>query len=75
MNRDSVIGFFLGIGLHLLQFIFLPSAIVIGITQLVYIIPAILIFRRRKGIVQGLLIAAALTFLLNAACFGIVLSL
>ena len=44
----------------------------VGVTQLVYVIPAILCFKRkgRLGIVTGLIIGASLTFLLNATCFG-----
>src|SRR5262249_34016370 len=42
-----------------------------GITQIVYMLPAILIARRRGrfGIAKGLTILAALAFLLNASCF------
>ena len=69
-----------GIGLtvllHLIQLLFFritfAPAWFIGITQLVYIVPAILFFRKRgrTGIVKGLIIGAAITFLLNVACFG-----
>jgi hypothetical protein len=45
----------------------------IGIVQLVYIVPALIICRKTPGLVQGLLIAAGVTFLLNAACFGYVM--
>jgi len=43
-----------------------------GITQFVYMLPAILIFRKRgqSKTVQGLVIGAAVTFLLSAACSG-----
>jgi len=44
----------------------------IGLTQLIYIIPAIL-FSRHRGeteTAKGLVIGAALTFLLNATCNG-----
>ncbi len=49
------------------------SLIFLGLTQLIYIIPAIIIYKRkgRPGVVKGLIIAAAITFLLNAACTGI----
>jgi hypothetical protein len=46
----------------------------IGLSQLVYMIPVILI-ARRKGETQtfkGLIIGASITFLLNAACNGLV---
>ena len=44
-----------------------------GVTQLIYMLPAILIARRRgrTGIAKGLIIAASLAFLLNASCFAL----
>ena len=51
---------------------FLPL-MYIGLSQLVYMIPAILV-ARRKGeteTAKGLIIGASLTFLLNAACTGL----
>lgn len=51
--------------------IYLPMFI--GLSQLVYMIPAILIFRRRgdTGTAKGLIIGAALTFILNSTCNGL----
>jgi hypothetical protein len=45
----------------------------IGVSQLVYMIPAILIFRRRGDTrtAKGLIIGAALTFILNSTCNGL----
>ena len=68
-----------GIGLGLLlQVIQIPlgvvtsliSLIFIGVSQLLYIIPVIVIYGRkgRPGIVKGLAITAALIFMLNATC-------
>jgi len=53
---------------------FFLSLIFIGISQLLYIVPAIVIYQRkgRPGVVKGLIIAAAITFLLNATCTVIV---
>ena len=50
------------------------SLIFIGISQLLYIAPAIAIYgsKGRPGVVKGLIIAAAITFLLNATCTVIV---
>jgi hypothetical protein len=50
------------------------SLIFIGISQLLYIVPAIVIYHRkgRPGVVKGLIIAAAITFLLNGTCTLIV---
>jgi hypothetical protein len=68
----------LGIGLltvlHLLLFLFPIAFFFISVVQIIYLIPAIIIFRKKSGIVQGLLIGAGITFLLNAACFGLVVS-
>ncbi len=43
-----------------------------GITQLMYMIPAILIFRRRgqTDVAKGITIVAAIGFLLNSSCLG-----
>jgi len=45
----------------------------IGMTQLLYTLPMTVIFRNHDGMVTGVWIAFGLTFLLNSACFGIVL--
>lgn len=44
----------------------------IGVTQLIYVIPGIIYFRRngKPLIAKGIIIGASITFLLNAACFG-----
>jgi hypothetical protein len=64
-----------GIGLtallHLIPLVFPVLYFFIGVAQLVYIIPALIICRKNTGMVQGLLIGAGITLLLNAACFGI----
>ena len=62
---------------HLLVFLFNSVGFVlefIGITQLVYIVPAVLMARRRgrAGIATGLIWGAALIFLLNAAYWFLV---
>jgi len=66
-----------GIGLTVIMHL-LPAAapmlyVLIGVVQLVYIIPALIICRKNTGMVQGILIAAGVTFLLNVACFGFVM--
>lgn len=45
----------------------------IGLSQLVYMVPAILIFRRRGDTetAKGLIIGSSITFLLNATCNGL----
>jgi hypothetical protein len=71
-------GIGLALLLHLIQipFAFVTSffsLIFIGVSQLVYLIPAILHYRSlgRRCVVKGLIIAAAITFLLNATCTAI----
>ncbi|WHX47054.1 hypothetical protein QNH46_12770 [Paenibacillus woosongensis] len=79
-KRNHTTEVFKGIGilalLHLLL-IFIPlSYFFIGIAQIVYLIPAAVVAfaKKRVGIGQGLLIGGAVTFLLNAACFGVVMA-
>jgi uncharacterized membrane protein len=47
--------------------------LLIGLSQLVYMVPALVIARRRgrADLVQGLAIGLAVTFLLNAGCWGL----
>ena len=47
--------------------------LLIGITQCIYMIPAIVIVnaKGKSHLVKGLLIGAGITFLLNAACTGV----
>ena len=75
-----------GIGLTiLLHMIQIPLAFVtsgiavffIGLSQLLYMIPVfvwVLVKQKEPELAKGLAIGAAITFLLNAACFGIVFS-
>lgn len=72
---DWLLGLGLLLLLHLIQIplaagTFGISLIVLGLSQLLYAIPAILIARRkgRPGIAKGVIIGAALTFLLNGTC-------
>jgi Na+/proline symporter len=50
------------------------AVLFIGVSQLLYIVPAVVIARRRgrPGLAKGLIIGAALTFLLNSACWFVV---
>lgn len=64
-----------GIGLvallHLML-IFVPAAyIILGLIQWVYVIPVLLMNRQDPGLFQGILIAAGVTFLLNAAWLAV----
>ena len=44
----------------------------IGVTQLLYVVPMVVHFRKKRefGVAKGIVIAASLTFLLNGACWG-----
>ena len=47
----------------------------IGLSQLVYVVPAV-IKTKRRGLTEtskGIILAAIVTFLLNAACFGLII--
>ncbi|WCN37172.1 hypothetical protein [Aneurinibacillus uraniidurans] len=79
-DKGSVaLGIFLAIGLHvsvaggssILLFGGIPI-FAIGLVQLVYIIPAALYFNTKGKVrtMQGLWLAAVVTFLVNAACYG-----
>ncbi|MVP01705.1 hypothetical protein [Paenibacillus lutrae] len=59
---------------HLIWLIAAPLYLGIGIVQLVYVIPLLIIshVKGKTGVFQGILIAAGITFLINAACFGYV---
>ena len=72
---DWALGLGLLLLLHLIQIPLAAvtlglSLIALGLTQLAYVIPAVIIARRkgRPGIAKGLIIGAALTFLLNGTC-------
>lgn len=77
-SRDVWLGIGLAFLLHLGQ---IPlgvistgiSIIFIGISQLLYLVPAIVVYSKkgRPGMVKGLLIGGGITFLLNAACTGL----
>ncbi|EGL15799.1 MULTISPECIES: hypothetical protein [unclassified Paenibacillus] len=58
---------------HLLWLFAIPMYFGIGIVQMLYVLPLLLIFSKRAAVVQGILIGAGITFLLNAACFGYVM--
>jgi hypothetical protein len=61
-----------------LAFVFPPLAlatvIFIGVSQCVYIVPALVYFNRNgeSDTVKGMIITASITFLLNATCTAIV---
>lgn len=77
-QSNHVLQVWKGIGLlallHLLLFVFPVAFFFISIAQLIYLFPVLYFFRNNKGMYQGLLIGAGITFLLNAACFGLLVS-
>lgn len=74
MAREIWKGIGLTALLHLLWILFPVAYFAIGIAQLIYMVPAIVIaFKKgRRQFGQGLVIGAAITFLVNTACFGLV---
>ncbi|ASS75262.1 hypothetical protein CIG75_09875 [Tumebacillus algifaecis] len=83
---NSTVNFFLGFGLvivgHLFQLLVtllgIPVVFLVGVVQLIYVIPLIIWARRnpsRAGMVPGILVSAGIAFLLNAACFGLLFSI
>lgn len=68
------LGFGLLIVLHLIWILYVPAYIFIGIVQLLYAIPlGVWFYFKDRSMLQGVLLGVLVTFLLNAACFGIVL--
>ena len=63
--------------LVLMQLSSLNSIFLIGVSQLIYIVPLAILAARNSAreMVKGLLIVAGITFLLNAACFGVVFAM
>lgn len=78
LTREILLGLGLTTLLHLIQIplIFATgylSLIFFGLSQLIYIVPAIIIFsvKKRPGVVIGLIIGASLTFLLYGVAFAL----
>lgn len=70
-------GLLLALALHIFQFILVPltnwsSLTFLGVSQLLYILPAIFLYTRsnRDDMVKGLIIGASLTLLLNTFCLA-----
>lgn len=78
-NHAADVGIGIGITalLHLLLFFYPQGFLFIGVAQLVYMLPVIVVtaiaVRSRTGILQGMMLGMGITFLLNAACVGFVL--
>lgn len=79
-SRDILLGLGLTLLLHLIQLplAFLSSGVsfvLIGFSQGLYIVPAVVVagVKQRPGMMIGLMIGAGLTLLLNAAtCAGLI---
>jgi Na+/proline symporter len=58
---------------NILDIMIFVDIVWLGITQLIYLIPVVLIFRRkqRSEVVKGISIGAILTILMNGACFSV----
>ena len=75
LNFVAVAVFFLGMaGFRwlVLETVAIGAVLGIGIVQLLYVIPVVLWARRRemKTFASGVMIGAAITFLLNGACWS-----
>lgn len=66
------LGLVLTLVLHQILWIFPAAFLVIGLVQLIYILPAIMISmaKGKEYLSQGLMIGAGITFLVNVACYG-----
>ncbi|MFD2673484.1 hypothetical protein [Marinicrinis sediminis] len=70
----------LGIGIlvlslcHLIWFLWPMVFILIGMAQIIYLAPLVVfaVVKKTYRFLQGLLIGALITFLVNSACFGLV---
>ncbi|USB31847.1 hypothetical protein [Paenibacillus sp. YPG26] len=73
-GREVLNGVLLLALLHVLLVVFPFAYFAIGIAQVVYLIPALVIalVKKKVGLAQGLILGGVITFLLNAACFGVV---
>lgn len=74
---EWLFGLLLALALHGFQFILVPltnwySLMFLGVSQLLYILPAIALCKRNKrdDYVKGLIVGASITFLLNASCLA-----
>jgi hypothetical protein len=67
----SLFANFVPVPFSLSYVLWLLPIIYIGLTQLLYLIPTCIYFSRRgqRALVQGLIIGAVLTALLNGGCF------
>jgi formate-dependent nitrite reductase membrane component NrfD len=65
----------INIGAAIVGIITVVIPFVIGVVQLAWIIPMVITFRRKgkTEMAKGIIIAAAITFLLNAGCWGLLL--
>jgi len=70
------LGILLTAALHLVWLLYPIGYALIGLAQLAYVTPLIIYaaLKGKKKLLQGVLVAAGVTFLVNAACFGLVIS-
>lgn len=67
----------LQLGSEIPMALMLRAGVVIGLTQMIYVVPLCLRLRRRRQLdkLKGVVIGAVITILLNGSCFLFVLSL
>ncbi|HWI62914.1 MAG TPA: hypothetical protein VNT75_13795 [Symbiobacteriaceae bacterium] len=72
LQMTTLVGVALGLALHVLQpglrLLFPQSLVYIGLTQWIYLLPAVLLFPALR---RGLFVAGALTFVVNAMAYGV----
>jgi hypothetical protein len=75
---EGLAGFFILLFVDFLAVIallaaFPGSVLFIGLVQLIYVVPGcIYLWKKNKPFAQGVIIAAAIVFLLNSLCFGLI---
>ncbi len=66
-------GFFAVVLFHCIWIVFPTAVFFIGVAQLVYVVPLIIKCRKNKPMLSGIGVAAGITFLLNSACWGMLM--
>lgn len=69
------LGFIIIAAANLATFVFPIVTVFIGIAQLIWLVPLVIYFNRKgkKHMVHGMYLAAGISFLLNASCFGLLI--
>jgi hypothetical protein len=73
LNGGAVLILFALIAAPEIGYYFTAAVPFLGVVQILYMVPAVIIARRRDqpNVAKGLIIGAVVTFLLNAACWAL----